>query len=55
MTENINGSKEAWLYKNKEALKKVNRGLEDARQGNFSTSPPDIDSNLEWLKENNKD
>ena len=49
MTHNINKSKEAWLYKNKDALKKVNRGLEDARKGNFSSTPPNIDYNLKWL------
>ena len=35
--------REAWLYKNKEALSRVRKGLEQAREGNFSESPPDLD------------
>jgi hypothetical protein len=35
---------EAWLYKNAEALRRVREGLEQARQGKFSTSPPDLDA-----------
>lgn len=36
--------KEAWLYKNKVALALVRKGLEEARKGEFSTSPPDLDA-----------
>jgi hypothetical protein len=35
--------REAWLYKNKEALSRVRKGLEQAREGKFSESPPDLD------------
>lgn len=35
--------REAWLYKNKEALGRVRKGLEQARAGDFSESPPDLD------------
>ena len=35
--------REAWLYKNKEALNRVRKGLQQARDGNFSESPPDLD------------
>lgn len=33
---------EAWLYKNKAAVDRVRAGLEKARQGKFSKSPPDL-------------
>ena len=36
--------KEAWLYQNKEALELVRKGLEQARKGEFSKSPPDLDA-----------
>ena len=36
--------KEAWLYKNQVALERVRAGLEQARQGKFSKSPPDLDA-----------
>jgi ABC-type nitrate/sulfonate/bicarbonate transport system substrate-binding protein len=35
--------REAWLYKNKDALKRVRKGLEQAREGEFSEAPPDLD------------
>lgn len=35
--------REAWLYKNKEALSRVRKGLEQARNGHFSKSPPNLD------------
>ena len=35
---------EAWLYKNEEALRRVRAGLEQARKGQFSKSPPDLDA-----------
>ena len=34
--------KEAWLYKNKEALGKVRRGLAQARERRFCKTPPDL-------------
>jgi hypothetical protein len=36
--------REAWLYKNKVALGRVRAGLEKARKGTFSKSPPDLDA-----------
>jgi hypothetical protein len=35
--------REAWLYKNKEALNRVRKGLQQARESQFSESPPDLD------------
>ena len=35
--------REAWLYKNQEALGRVREGLEQARGGDFSEAPPDLD------------
>jgi len=34
--------REAWLFKNSEALEAVRRGLEDARAGKFA-GPPDLE------------
>lgn len=34
---------EAWLYKNPEAFARVRRGIEEARQGKFSSNPPAIE------------
>ena len=39
--------KEAWLYKNKEALAAVRRGLQELADGEFSDSPPDLDKDAE--------
>jgi hypothetical protein len=36
--------KEAWLYKNVEAIKRVRAGLEKARKRQFSKSPPDLNA-----------
>ena len=36
--------REAWLYKNKVALDRVRAGLEKARKGEFSKSPPNLDA-----------
>jgi hypothetical protein len=36
--------REAWLYKNEGALNRVRAGLEQARQGQFSAAPPDLDA-----------
>ena len=35
---------ESWLYKNPKALASVMRGIEQARKGQFSESPPDLDA-----------
>ncbi|HEX5445574.1 MAG TPA: hypothetical protein VFW87_17235 [Pirellulales bacterium] len=34
--------REAWLYRSEKALAAVRRGLEQARNGEFSGRPPDI-------------
>ena len=47
--------KEAWLYRNEEALSKVRQGLAEARRGEFSQSKPDIEANLEWLEDVDND
>ena len=36
--------KEAWLYRNEEALDLVRHGLAQARKRRFSKTPPDIDA-----------
>jgi hypothetical protein len=36
--------REAWLYDNKQAKASVLRGLEQAKTGRFSKSPPDLDA-----------
>jgi hypothetical protein len=43
--------RELWLYKNKEALASVLRGLEQAKARQFSQSPPDLDADREWVDE----
>ena len=35
---------EAWLYENKVALDRVRKGLEQAKQGQFSEAPPDLNA-----------
>lgn len=42
-------AQEAWLYKNELALHRVREGLDDARQGAFSSSPPDVEKDTEGL------
>jgi hypothetical protein len=39
--------REAWLYSNNEALAALRRGLEQARNGEFSNSPPDVAGDAE--------
>ncbi len=39
--------REMWLYKNKDALAMVERGLAEARAGNFNKNPPDLDADRE--------
>jgi hypothetical protein len=36
--------REAWLYQNEEALRRVRLGLEQARAGDFCETPPDLDA-----------
>ena len=36
--------REAWLYKNEEALRLVREGLEQARKRQFSKEPPDLNA-----------
>jgi DNA-binding transcriptional regulator/RsmH inhibitor MraZ len=36
--------REAWLYKNPEAMEKVLLGLSQARAGKFTAAPPDLDA-----------
>ena len=36
--------REAWLYNNPAALESVLRGIQQARDGKFSITPPDIDA-----------
>ncbi len=42
--------KEAWLYKNKEALASVLKGLEQAKKGQFANDPINFDED-DWLDE----
>lgn len=42
-------AREAWLYDNDIALNRVREGLKDARQGSFSSSPPDVEADVAWL------
>jgi hypothetical protein len=44
-------AREAWLYKNKAALASVRRGLEQAKNGEFSASPPDLDADEQLIAE----
>ena len=43
--------REAWLFRNPEALASVYRGLEQARTGQTDDNPPDLDADDEWLNE----
>jgi hypothetical protein len=43
--------REMWLYENPEARELVFRGLEQAGKRQFSESPPDLDSDAEWVDE----
>ena len=40
---------EAWLFKNAQAKQAVLSGIEEARQGKFSKSPPNLDANAEFV------
>lgn len=42
---------EAWLHENPEALSSVRRGLEQAKAGRVSTSPPDLASDQAFADE----
>ena len=39
--------REAWLYKNEQALNSVRIGLEQARNGKFCANPPDLDADAD--------
>lgn len=39
--------REAWLYENKAARKLVATGLQQAAEGQFSDSPPDLEADAE--------
>ncbi len=39
--------REAWLYKNEEALRRVREGLAQARSGQFSRTPLDLEADAE--------
>lgn len=39
--------KEAWLYKNKEALSRVRKGLAQATEGEVSDAPPNLAADAE--------
>jgi len=43
--------KEAWLYKNEEALSRVRQGLAQARERRFCKTPPDIDGDAAFVAE----
>ena len=43
--------REAWLYENQSALESVRRGLQQAKDGRFSKTPPDIDADDELTAE----
>lgn len=42
-------AQEAWLYRNERALYLVREGLSEASHGVFSSSPPDVEEDMEWL------
>jgi hypothetical protein len=43
--------REAWLYRNPKALAAVRRGLEQARNGEFSGNPPDLIADAALVEE----
>lgn len=44
-------AREAWLYQNQKALASLRRGLAQAKAGQFSKSPPDLDADSKLLAE----
>lgn len=40
---------ETWLFRNPKALDLVLRGLEEARAGKLSATPPDLDADEAWV------
>ena len=43
--------REAWLYENGRAKQQVLTGIEQAKAGRFSDSPPDIDADADFADE----
>jgi hypothetical protein len=43
--------REMWLFRNEAALSSLMTGLEQARRGEFSASPPDLAADATWLAE----
>ena len=43
--------REAWLYENPEAKKRVSAGLQQAKAGQFSDSPPDLEADAALANE----
>ena len=42
---------EAWLFRNEKAQKLVAKGLTEAREGRFSSSPPDLDEDIQLVEQ----
>jgi hypothetical protein len=42
---------EEWLFRNPKALDLVLRGLEEARAGKVSATPPDLDADEAWVND----
>jgi hypothetical protein len=47
-------AREAWLFKNPQALRAVTEGLEQTSQGQFAESP-DLDADADWADAEDED